>query len=449
MTTNNTDIAAFAVEEALKAGADDADCVVVESRDTSLRTRLKEFENIEGSESRDLGIRVFLKGAKGYQTAIISTNNLLKNNLSQTVQRAIDAAKLAPADEHTKLAESGEYTKTIKDLQIYDDKEVSANKLKDWALEAESAALAVKGVTNSEGAEASYTTDETVMVTSKGFVGSYKSSGYSVSVSVIAGADNLMETDYEYCYTRFLEDLVNPSEIGRKAGELTVRKLNPRKIKTCKVPIIYDKKVSKSFLSSLCSGINGSSIVKKSSFLSDKMGQQIFPAGIDIIDDPKILRALSTEPFDAEGFEAEKMFLVKDGVLQNWILDLRTASKLGLKSNARASRGISSAPSPSSTNVYMNAGNVTPESLIKDVKEGLYLTDAFGMGMNGVTGDYSQGAAGFWIENGELTYPVSEITIAGNMLDMFKNITVANDLEMRYAKNAPTLRVDGMTIAGT
>ncbi len=447
--TSNINIATYAVEEAKKNGASEADAIIVEAADTSFRTRLRNFENVERSESRDLGIRVFLKEKAGYRAAVISTNNLQRDNISETVKRAINLAKMAPADEHARLAEKGEYTSDIKDLQTFDSAEASTEELKGWALEAEDAALSVNGITNSEGADASFSTAETVMVTSKGFSGVYKNSGFSISVSVIAGKDMEMETDYEYSYARFKKDLAAPKDVGRKAGEITIKKLAPRKIKTCRVPIIFDPRVSKGILSSLSAAINGSSIVKKSSFLAEKMGEKIFPDFINIYDDPTIARGLSTEPFDAEGVRGEKMALIENGVLKNWILDIRSATKLGLKSNGRASRGISSNPSPYSTNVYMNAGKISPADMIKDIKEGLYLMDVFGMGVNNVTGDYSQGASGYWIENGEIAYPVSEITVAGNLLDMFKNITPANDLEFRYSKNAPTLCIDGMTIAGS
>jgi PmbA protein len=390
-----------------------------------------------------------LKEGKGFRSSVISTNNLLKDNVSETIGRAIELARMAPSDEYSRLADESEYTRSIPDLQTFDDSEASNDELKSWAMEAEDAALGVPGITNSEGAEASFSTAETVMVNTRGFSGSYKNSGFNISVSTIAGKDTLMETDYDYSYARFKNDLGKPAEIGKSAGEITVRKLNPRKISSCKVPIIFDPRVSKGILSSLCSGANGSAIVKKSSFLHDKMGKKIFPENINIVDDPAILRGLSSEPFDAEGIKGEKLFLVKEGVLQNWILDIRSASKLGLKTNGRASRGISSNPSPSSTNVYMNAGKISPADMIKDVKQGLYLMDVFGMGVNNVTGDYSQGASGFWIENGEIKFPVSEITVAGNLLEMFMNITPANDLKFRYSKNAPTLRIDGMTVAGS
>ena len=257
-----------------------------------------------------------------------------------------------------------------------------------------------------------------------------------------------METDYDYSYKRFFEDLDSPEKIGKNAGELAAQKLSPRKISSCKAPIIFDPRVSKSILGTLCSAINGSAVVKESTFLLDKLEQQIFPENINIFDDPNINRGIASEPFDAEGIKAENLALIENGVLKSWILDIRTASKLGLKSNGRAARSVCSNPHPSASNVYMNKGEKSPQDLIKEIDKGLYLTDTFGMGINTVTGTYSQGASGFWIENGEIQYPVSEITVAGDLLEMFKNLEAANDLEMKYSKNAPTLRIDGMTIAG-
>ncbi len=356
---SNLDIASYVIDAAKKLGATDADAIIVQSNDTSLRTRLGKFETIEMSESRDLGIRILIEEKAGFKTAVISTNNLQKNNITETIKHAIETANIAPEDNHSRLANENEFAKKITDLKISDGSSISNDELKSWAIEAENAALEVKGVTNSDGADASTSMSETVMVTSKGFSGIYKSSGYNISVSVIAGSETAMETDYEYSYVRHKKDIASPAEVGKKAGEITVKKLNPRKIKTCKVPIIFDPRVSKSMLSSLCGSINGSSIVKKSSFLTDKMGQQIFPANINIVDDPTIEKGLSSEPFDAEGIKGEKLFLVENGVLKSWILDMRSASKLGLKSNGRASRGISTLPSPSSTNVYMSNGKIS------------------------------------------------------------------------------------------
>lgn len=450
MSSVNLDLAQRAVNEALKAGAAKADAVVIESSDTTSAVRLGKLEGVTRSESRDLGLRVLLEDKKGLKTAIISTNDLLKDNIKKVAEDAVNIAKIAPADEWVDIAESSDICENVKDLDLYQkDHGTTVEELDQWAMEAESAATEVKGVTNSEGAQGSFAESDSAYAASNGFAKEYKATGFSVSVSVIAGSGTAMETDYDYSYTRNKGDMISPKEIGRSAGELTVARLNPKKISTRKVPIIFDKRVSKSLLSNLATAINGQAIAKQSSFLTNYMDKMIFPKNINIIDDPTLKRGLGSQPFDAEGLEGQKMHLVENGVLKSWILDLRSAKKLGLKSNGRASRAIGGHPSPSSTNVYMENGQRTKEELIKGVKEGLYLTDAFGMGVNDVTGDYSQGANGFWIENGELTYPVSEITVAGNLLEMFKNIIAGNDLEMRYSKNAPTLLIDGMTVAGS
>lgn len=446
---SNLELGLEVIDKAKRKGADEADLVIAQSFDNSCRVRLGKIENLEVSETRDIGIRVLMKGKKGYKSAIISTNNLTDNNIDKTIERLIETAKISEEDEFTRLAEKGEYAESTEDLQLYCNKEVSADTLKDWAKNCEDAALAVKGVTNTEGADAGYSSSEFVLVSSKGFAQGYRNTGYTFSVSVIAENKDGMETDYDYSYVRQLSDLERPEVIGRSAAEKAVKKLSPRKIKTCKVPVVFDPLVSKSLLSSLCSSINGKSVVKKSTFLSDKMGQLIFPENISIIDDPLFIKGLSSEPFDSEGIKGKKEFLVEKGVLKNWITDIRTAGKLGLKSLGRASRSVSSPPSPSASNVYMLAGKRTPKQIISEIKEGLYLTDLFGMGVNNVTGDFSQGAAGFWIENGEIKYAVSEITIAGSLSDMFMNMEAANDLTFRYAKNAPTIRIDGMTVAGS
>jgi PmbA protein len=257
-----------------------------------------------------------------------------------------------------------------------------------------------------------------------------------------------MERDYDYSYVRHGADLESPERIGRKAAERAVARLNPRKVSTRKVPVVFDPRVASSLVGHLASAVNGSSIARKVSFLKDKLGQKVFADGIRIVDDPLRKRGLRSHPFDGEGVAGKAMALVEDGVLQTWILDCATARELGLKTNGRASRGVSSAPSPSSSNLHMEAGKVGPQDLIADIKDGFYVADLIGSGANMVTGDYSRGASGFWIENGKITYPVSEVTIAGHLTDMFRNLTPANDLEFRYATNAPTIRLEGLTVAG-
>ncbi|MDX1950426.1 MAG: TldD/PmbA family protein [Rickettsiales bacterium] len=447
---NNLEIAEKAVNLALKNGASDADAVVVQSLNLSYRQHQGKPENIESSETRDLGIRVFLSQKEGSKIALISTNNLLEKNIESTVEKVIEQAKLSPLDDSYRLANETEFYKGDDlDLQINCPNSANIDELKNWASEAEETALSYKGITNTEFSESAYSKSETTIFTSKKFAKSYFTTGYNISVSVIAGQGVDMQTDYDYTYKCNKSDLLSPKNISISACEMAIKKLFPKKIKSAKLPVIFDKKVSKNLLSNFISAINGNSIVKNSSFLSDKMGTQIFPKNVNIFDNPLMLRGIGSQPFDAEGLRGAEIPLVKNGVLENWILDLRSASKLGLISNGRASRGINTQPSPSSTNVYMNGGKINFQDMLKSVKNGFYVTDVFGMGVNGITGDYSQGANGFMIENGEITYPVAEVTIAGNLLEMFINLQIADDLELRYSKNAPTILVENMTIAGS
>ena len=316
------------------------------------------------------------------------------------------------------------------------------------ANEAEEAARAVKGVTNSEGADASYSSRNIALVTSNGFAQSYKTSSASVSVSVLAGEGTAMERDYDYAIARHVSDLDNPATLGKNAGNRAIKRLNPQKIQSCTVPVVFDPRVSKSLVSTFASAINGAAIARGTSFLKDSLGKALFNPSVSIMDDPHRVRGLSSRPFDSEGVEGKKRALIENGVLTTWLLDLRSANQLNLTTTGHASRGLASPPSPSSSNLYMENGDISCQDLISDIKNGFYVTDTFGMGINTITGDYSQGANGFWIENGKISYAVSEITIAGNLGDMFKNITPANDLEFRYGTNAPTLRVESMTIAG-
>ncbi|MGH6929519.1 MAG: TldD/PmbA family protein, partial [Dongiaceae bacterium] len=257
-----------------------------------------------------------------------------------------------------------------------------------------------------------------------------------------------MERDYEHASAVYGGDLDDAAAVGRRAGEKTVKRLHPRKVATAKVPILFDPRISRSLLGHLGSAINGAAIARGTSFLKDKLGRRIFPANVTIIDDPHRPRGLNSKPFDGEGIANRKRAIVENGVLTTWVLDLRSARQLGLKSTGHAARGTSSPPSPSLTNLHMTAGRMSPKEMIGGIPSGFYVTELMGMGVNGVTGDYSRGAAGFWIEHGELAYPVSEVTIAGNLNDMFLNLTPANDLKFRYGTDAPTIRLDGMTVAG-
>jgi PmbA protein len=312
---------------------------------------------------------------------------------------------------------------------------------------AEDAARAVAGVTNSGGAHAGWSLGGLVLVTSHGFSGAYLVSRHSLSVTAVAGSGTGMERDYDATSKTHLADLDDPLAIGRSAGERAVRRLNPRKLPTQKAHVVWDRRAAVGLLGHLSSAINGVAIARKTSFLKDRMGQAIFPKGVTITDDPSRLRGLGSRPFDGEGLASAPLAVVEDGVLNHWFLDSTTGRELGLSSNGRASRGTGS-PSPSSTNLTLLPGDRSRDALLADIKTGLYVTDMIGSGVNGITGDYSRGASGFWIENGELTYPVSEVTIAGNLIDMFARLQVADDLIYRFSMNAPTVAVEDLTIAG-
>jgi PmbA protein len=439
------DIAAQVLDRARVHGADAADAVIVEGSSTSASCRMGKLEDIERSEARDLGIRVFV----GRSSASVSSTDFSPAQLDLATERAVAMARAAPPDKFAGLAGADNLASDIPDLDLYDDHVADAAALRALAEEAEAAALEVAGVTNSLGASASTGTGGIVLATSEGFVGAYRSSSFSISCSVVAGEGTAMERDYDYSSALHFDALREPAEIGRSAAEKAVRRLKPRKPATRSLPVVYDPRVSASLLGHLAGAISGSAITRGTSFLKDKLGTAVFATGISVIDDAHRRRGLRSKPFDGEGVANKRLALVEEGVLQCWLLDSRTARQLGLATNGRASRGVGSPPSPSPTNLYLAPGTVPPAALMADIAEGLYVTDLIGMGVNGVTGDYSRGAAGFWIENGELAYAVSECTIAGNLGTMFAALTAADDLEFRYGTNAPTVRIEGMTVAGS
>jgi len=372
-----------------------------------------------------------------------------KSSLDELTQRAIDMARNAPADPFTSLAPKEALTTKIPDLDLFDDTEKSADELKELAEETEALAMNVDGISNSEGATASTSKGYISLATSNGFAQSYNSSNFSLSLSVIAGEGTEMERDYAYSSKRHFADLQNPEEIAKEATERALKRINPRKAETCQVPVVFSTRVSRTLLGHFASAINGASIARGTSFLKDMMNKQVFADGINIVDDPHILRGPSSRPFDGEGLANESLTFIKDGVLQDWILDRTSAKQLNLQSNGRAARGTSSPPSPSSSNIYIAAGTQSPEDMISDIQNGFYVTELIGMGVNGITGDYSRGAAGFWIENGEITYPVNEITIASNLKDMYLNMQAADDLTIKYGTDSPTLLIEQMMIAGS
>lgn len=438
-----TDRAERLVKAALAAGADAADAVAVRSLSLSLELRDGNVEESESAEGDDLGLRVLV----GRRQAVVSTNDVA-NAGAELAQRAVAMAKAAPDDKFAGLADADLLAHSFPDLDLIDRALPTVAELEARARAAEEAGLAVAGVAKSGGASASAGIGGMVLVTSTGFRGAYLGSSHGLSMTAIAGQGTGMERDYDYSSVRHAADLDSPEKIGRTAGERAVARLNPRKVATRKVPVVFDPRIAGSLVSHLASAVNGASVARKTSFLREKMGQKIFADGIRIVDDPLRKRGLRSHPFDGEGVAGKKLALVEDGVLRSWILDCATARELGLATTGHASRGVSSVPSPSASNLHLEAGKLSPDDLIADIKDGFYVTDLIGMGVNMVTGDYSRGASGFWIENGKRSYAVSEVTIAGHLSDIFRTLTPANDLVFRYSTNAPTVRLEGLTVAG-
>ena len=432
------------IKQAKSQGADAADALFAEGTSLSLSCRKGEVEQLERSEAQDLGLRVFV----GKSSAIVSSSDTNKDALNELVERAVAMAKTVPEDPFAGLADPDQLASEFTDFDMYDATEFSAEQLTDFAKEAEDAGLAVDGVTNTEGATAGFTQSSIAFAASNGFAHTYQRSRHSLSASMLAGVGTGMERDYDYTGAVWAEDLQSPEKIGRTAGERAVKRLNPQKAKTQQVPIVYDNRAARSLVGHLSSAINGSSIARGTSFLKDSMGETLFGESINIIDDPHRIRGLRSAAFDDEGLPTQARNVIDGGKLTTWFLDLRSARQLGLESTGHASRGVSSPPSPGASNLYLDAGDVSVEELIKDIQQGFYVTELIGMGVNMVTGDYSRGASGFWIENGEIAYPVSEVTIAGHLSEMFKELTPADDLEFLYGVDSPSVRIDGMTLAG-
>lgn len=429
---------------AKRAGATDADGVFAMGRSQSVSQRLGEPEAIERSEGGDLQLRVFV----GKRSAAVSSSDFSADTLADMVDRVMAMAKVAPEDPYAGLADPSQIGGEAVEIEMFDPTEPSAETLVERARIAEEAARAVDGVTNSEGAEAGWGVTEVMVAATNGFSGHYRRSSFSIVASVLAGEGQKMERDYEYTAKVFDADLDDPAEVGRVAGERAVRRLNPRKAQTASLPVIFEPRVSRSILGHLSSAINGASIARGTSFLKDDMGKTLFGEGIRIWDDPHRPRGFRSRPFDSEGVATRKRAVIDGGALTTWFLDCATARQLGLETTGHASRMGGGGMSPSPSNLYLEAGAMTPEELIRETGTGLYITEMMGSSVNLVTGDYSRGASGFWIENGELTYPVSEVTIAGHLQDIFRSVTPASDLNFKYGMDAPTVRVEGLLIAG-
>lgn len=443
--TPSLDLLTDLVTQARRAGADQADAVLVDAVALNVGRRLGKPEQLERTESGEIGLRVLV----GKRQAMVSSAERSPKALRATVERAVAMARAVPEDPFAGLAEPGEIARAWADLDLNDPDEPSVETLIEDANRAEAAALAISGITNSEGASASWGRSVVTLVASNGFAGSYAGSNHSLSVSVLAGEGTGMERDYDYTTAAFRSALEAPETIGRRAGERAVRRLHPKKGETKSLPVVFDPRISGGFLRSLSGAISGASIARGTSFLKDMLGKKIFADTITVWDDPGVRRGMRSRPFDGEGIAAPRRAIIADGELTTWLLDTRSARQLGLKSTGHASRGAASPPSPSPSNLWFEPGKISPEEMIGDIAEGFYVTEMMGMGTNLLTGDYSRGAAGFWICGGKLDYPVSEMTVAGNLKDMFLNLSVANDLVFKTGIDAPTLRIDGMTVAGT
>ena len=438
------DIAQDIVARALKHGATAADAMVYERRDSSISIRQGVVEELEQSEAREIGLRVFA----GQSSAIIAGSVLTQDARDRLVTRAMAMAKLAPPDPYLGIATPDQLAKIDLDLDLVSKTSPTAAELKYLAEETESLALAVPGITRSNGAGASSSSSDIALASSNGFAKSYKRTGFGFSVSVIAGEGTNMVRDYDGTSANHFEDLETPQKIASTAAERAVKRMNPQKLQSQAVPVIFDRRVASSLVGHLSSAINGSSIARGVSFLKDQLGHQIFKNNITIVDDPHRLRGFASRSFDSEGLATSRRNFIDKGMLTSWVLDLRSARQLNLQPTGNGSRGLASQPSPSTSNMHMEPGEQSPAEMIKALNKGLLITEFIGSSINPATGDYSRGVSGFWIENGEIKFPVSEVTVAGNLKDMFMNLTTANDLIFKSSTNAPSCLVEGMTIAG-
>ena len=445
MEQNDTQIIEQVLDAAKHAGADSADLVFAKGDGTSVNIRLGALESLERAEDYQLGLRVFV----GRKMASVSTGQLDSDNIKVLAERAVAMAKVAPDDPYARLARKDELAGSLPDLNLCDETVFSADRLEEMARACEDAARSQKGITNSEGASASYHIGSSWFATSEGFIGQNRRSSYGVSAVVLAEKDGAMERDYDYSSAVFAADLEDPATIGTSAAMRTLSRLGAKKPATGSFPVVFDKRVSRSLAGHIAGAINGQSVARGTSFLKDMMGSLIANNQINVIDDPLRPRAAGSCQFDGEGLAVSKRRLIDKGVLQGWLLDLATADQLGMAPTGNAQRGLSSPPGPGTSNFMIEDGSLSFAELIADIKQGFLVTELMGSSVSLVTGDYSRGASGFWIENGEITWPASEATIAGNLKEMFKAMIPANDSDLRHALTAPALRIDEMTVAGS
>ncbi|WP_269513440.1 TldD/PmbA family protein [Brevundimonas subvibrioides] len=433
------------VAAALRAGADAAEAVTAERASLSVGVRNGALEDVEREESRDLGLRVFV----GRRQASVSASDLSPGTQARLIERAVAMARLAPEDPYAGLVPADRLARDpFADLQLHDPSGRSAAELEQVAAETEAAALAVPGVARSEGGHASTSSSRWRLVTSEGFDGAYAATGFALGAGVIAEKDGAMERGGESRSTRWLSDLPAAANIGTEAGRKAVERLSPRKIASITAPVIFDRRVAGQVLSPLLGAISGPSIARGTSFLKDRLGQPVLPRGVSLVEDPLRLRGLGSAPFDDEGSPVKARNLVDDGVLTTWLLNASAAAQLGLESTGHASRGLAGPPGVSTHNVHLTPGDLDRDGLMKSAGTGLIITSMFGPSLNANTGDWSAGVSGLWFENGEIAWPVSEITVAGNLIDLWARMVPGSDLEFRSSFNSPSLLIDAVAIAG-
>jgi len=433
------------VSAALKAGADAAEAVFAERQSLSVSVRLGELEEVEREEARDLGLRVFV----GQRSATVSGSDISSDARAKLIERAVAMARLAPEDPYASLAPRDRLARgPFPDLDLIDAYEPSAEALETQARMTEDAARTYEGVTNTDGGSATWSSASWRLLTSDGFAGMHAATGHSLSCSAIAGEGASMERGGEGRSARHFADLPSAGDIGREAGRSAVARLNAKKIASTTAPVIFENRLAMSLIGPLLGAISGPSIARGSSFLKDKLGQQIFAKGVDLIEDPHRVRGLGSAPFDDEGVETVRRALIDNGVLTTWLLNTSSAKQLGLATTGHASRGLAGPSGVSTSNLTLSTGDRDLAGLMADAKTGLLVTSMFGPALNGNTGDWSVGCSGLWFENGEVTGPVTEITVAGNLIDIYARLIPGSDLEFRGSNNAPSILVDGLAIAG-
>mgnify|MGYP001595701102 FL=1 len=426
--------ASYCLDLAKKLGATDASVTVGNSISESVSFRNRVLDESNRSDSLAISIETYI----GKKKSSISSSNLLDENLKTLISKCFETTKITPEDEFNSLPDKDLLAGEIKNLNLYDESHLENDKKIDYLRELEEAASIDKKIVNTESG---FTENKSnfILANSDGFCNGYRSSSFSASCVTVAKDENSMERDYEFTSKCHLNDIIDPKNLGKIAAEQTIKKLSPKKIGSDKISIIFDKRIAKGLLSSFASAISSSAIARGTSFLKDKIDQQIFSSSINIFDKPDLVKGMGSQCFDSEGVKSEALKLVERGFLKGYLVDTYNGKKLNLRSNGR---------SGGSTNLYFENGQISFEELLKIHSRSLYITETIGHGTNLVTGDYSVGANGFLVENGELKYPVSEITIAGNFNDMFKSITLANDLDFKYSVNSPTMMIEGMTVAG-